>query len=142
MPQNRQYTIEEIEAYAMLLRNLPCPVCNDTSSGLNGTLSHTVKSFILFTTSRAEPTVGCPDCLDKQNDNAILSTALLGWWGFPWGLIKTPVYIYRNIKAKKQNRSDYPNDVLLAYTLENIGEIETYKDDREKLKRIIQPKSF
>lgn len=27
----------------------------------------------------------------------ILITALLGWWGIPWGLIGTPVSIFRNL---------------------------------------------
>jgi hypothetical protein len=26
-------------------------------------------------------------------------SALLGWWGFPWGLLVTPVQIARNIAA-------------------------------------------
>lgn len=135
--QNKKYTIDEIETYSELLRGLPCPICGNTHKKLNGTTLHTVRSFILLTTYKAKPVVACPDCLDKKNKDAIISTALLGWWGVPWGILKTPVYIYRNIKAKKQHRSPTPNNTILAFTLGNIGEIEAYKNDIEMLKEII-----
>ncbi|TKC10793.1 hypothetical protein FA048_11525 [Pedobacter polaris] len=138
--QNKDYSVEEIETYSKLLRDLPCPICEKYEEKLNGTISHTVKSFIFFTSSETELTIACPDCLDKKNNNAILSTALLGWWGIPWGLFKTPVYIYRNFKAKEKNRLENPNESLLSYTLGNIGEIESYKDNKEKLKDIITTK--
>ena len=138
--QNRDYPIEEIENYSNLLRDLPCPVCESMQEKLNGTISHTVKSFLIFTTYGTEPTIACPKCLDKKNDDAIMSSALLGWWGIPWGILKTPLYIYRNMKAKKENRQDSPNSVLLSYTLANIGEIETYKNDKEALRKIIKSK--
>lgn len=140
--QNKEYTVEEIEAYSKLLRDLPCPICEKYEEKLNGTVAHKVKSFIFFTSSQTELTIACPDCLDKKNNDAMLSTALLGWWGIPWGLFKTPAYIYRNIKAKTNNRLDYSNDALLSYTLGVIGEIETYKDNRDELKKIIRPRNY
>jgi hypothetical protein len=138
LAQNRQYTIEELEGYSDLLRNLPCPVCGGAGELLNGTIAYTVKSFIIFTSHVQLPVIACPSCLDKANNNAIISTSLLGWWGIPWGILKTPVYIYRNWKARKQNRVDHANDVLLSYMQAHIGRIEAYKDDRNKLKQVIQ----
>lgn len=140
--QNKEYSIEEVDNYSKLLRDLPCPICGNMDEKLNGTIAHTVKSFIIFTTSGTEPTIACPNCLDKRNNSAMISTALLGWWGIPWGFFKTPVYIYRNYKAKQENRIDNSNNTLLSYTLEHIGEIETYKTDKEKLKEIITPKEY
>lgn len=81
--QNKTYTSEEIEQYAQLLSNLPCPVCDSSQQKLNGTVAYTVKSFLIFTTSERKPTIAFPDCLDQANDKAAWSTALLGWWGFP-----------------------------------------------------------
>lgn len=135
--QRKEYTIHEIAEYAELLRSLPCPVCANTAIKLNGTIAYTVKSIVFFTTYGSVPTIACPDCLDKKNNEAILSTALLGWWGIPWGLINTPVYIYKNIRAKKQNKINDPNNTLLSYTLSHIGRIETYKNNKEKLQEII-----
>jgi hypothetical protein len=136
--QNKEYSIEEINELSKKLRDLPCPLCGDKSSKLNGTIMHTVKSFVFFSTFRKEPILGCPDCLDKKNQESIISTALFGWWGFPWGLLKTPFYIYNNIKAKKQNRILEPNEALLSFTLENVGQIESYTDNVEELKKIIK----
>ena len=135
--QNREYSLEEIKELSQKLRTLPCPLCGNKTAKLNGTVMHTAKSFIIFTTFRKEPIIGCPDCLDKKNQDSITSTALLGRWGIPWGILKTPFYIYNNIKAKKHNRISEPNETLLSFTMENIGQIETYKEDPEKLKQII-----
>lgn len=139
--QNKVYSKEEIHQYATMLAALPCPICGGTFKKLNGTIRHTVKSFIFFTSHSTEPIIACPDCLDKENDSATLSTALLGWWGLPWGLVKTPQYIYKNQQSKKQNHATHLNDVLLFYTQENIGRIESYKNDQIKLQEIIKKKS-
>lgn len=136
--QNREYSLAEITELSQKIRNLPCPLCGSKTLKLNGTVMHTVKSFILFSSFRKEPIIACPDCLDKKNQESITSTVLLGWWGFPWGIIKTPIYIYYNIKAKKENRNTEPNEILLGFILQNIGQIETYKNDTEKLKQIIR----
>lgn len=136
----KQYSLEEIQNYADLVRQLPCPVCHRTTQPLNGTIIYTVKSFLVLTYSRKKPIIACPDCLNKKNNLAILTTSLLGWWGFPWGLIKTPQYIYDNVRAKKKNKSNHPNDVLLSLTFRNVHEIEVNKNNPEKLKEIIKAK--
>lgn len=136
--QNKEYSLDQITELAERLRDLPCPLCGKKTSKLNATIMHTAKSFLIFSFFRKEPIIGCPDCLDKKNKEAITSTALLGWWGIPWGILKTPFYIYNNSKEKKQNRIAQPNETLLYFTRENIGQIVTYKDDAEKLKQIIQ----
>jgi DNA-directed RNA polymerase subunit RPC12/RpoP len=136
--QNREYSLEEINELSQKLRILPCPLCGSKTAKLNGTILHTVKSFIFFSTFRKEPIIACPDCLDKKNQESIVSTALLGWWGIPSGILKTPIYIYNNINAKKENRITESNGTLLGFTLQNIGQIETYKEDTEKLKLIIK----
>ena len=139
LAQNKQYSFEEIESYSKLIRELACPFCGAKNSKLNGTFLHTVKSFILLTSSLAEVIIACPDCLDKKNNNAMISTAFLGWWSIPWGFLKTPLYIYRNYKEKKENRLKESNNALIAFVLEHIGEIEAYKDDKEQLQYIIKP---
>jgi hypothetical protein len=136
--QNTKYSPEEIIELSQKLRSLPCPLCGSIKSKLNGTIMHTAKSFLFFSFFRKEPIIGCPDCLDKKNQDSIISTALLGWWGIPWGILKTPFYIYNNFKEKKQNRISEPNETLLSFTLENIGQIVTYIDDTQKLKQIIK----
>lgn len=142
LAQNKKYTVQEIEEYANLISELPCPICGSLDQKLNGTLSHTVKSMVFVTTSKTELTIACPDCLDKKNDQAIKTSALLGWWGIPWGIIKTPLAIFRNEKAKKQNRMEFLNTALMSFTIANIGQIETYKNDKQELLKIITPKKY
>jgi hypothetical protein len=38
----------------------------------------------------------CPKCGSSGPVDAVFSLAF-GWWGFPWGLIMTPVQIFRNV---------------------------------------------
>ncbi|HEU5291277.1 MAG TPA: hypothetical protein VFU05_11570 [Cyclobacteriaceae bacterium] len=135
-----QYTVEDIYNYADLIRQLPCPVCQRTTQPLNGTILYTVKSFVILTYSRRKPIIACPDCLNKKNNLAIVTTALLGWWGFPWGLINSPQYIYKNVMAKKHNKTRQPNEVLLSLTLQHINEIEVNKNNPDKLKEVIKSK--
>lgn len=139
LAQNKEYSLEEIEVYAELIRKLPCPVCENSNEKLNGTSVYTVKSFLLFTYTNTESMIACPNCLNKQNNKALISTILLGWWAIPWGILKTPLYIYRNFKSKKENKLNVSNATLLAFTLEHVGEIETYKNNQELLKQIIKP---
>jgi hypothetical protein len=135
--QNKSYTIEEVDKYCNIVRNLNCPICRTSYAVLNGTMTGEVMSFILFTQYSKKIKIGCPTCLDKANESALTKTILLGWWGIPWGFIKTIQAIRINIKSKKTNHSDSINDFLRSYTLSKIGEIETYKDNKEKLQQII-----
>ncbi|APU97909.1 hypothetical protein BV902_17515 [Sphingobacterium sp. B29] len=136
--QNEQHSIEDIYHYAELLRNCPCPICNNTRDKLNGTIYHSIKSIIVMSITETRWVIACPDCLDKQNRKAIVSCSLLGWWGIPWGILKTPVYIYRNLKVKGENRISDPNGPLLSFTADNIGQIKAFENNPEKLKNVIK----
>jgi len=136
--QNEQHSIEDIYHYAELLRNCPCPICNNSRDKLNGTIYHSIKSIIVMSITETRWVIACPDCLDKQNRKAIVSCSLLGWWGIPWGILKTPVYIYRNLKVKGENRISDPNGPLLSFTADNIGQIKAFENNPEKLKNVIK----
>ena len=77
--QKKEFSLEEIEKYAELLRKLPCPECGSIGQNLNGTIIYTVKSFILFSIYNTDYFIACPQCLNKKNNKAMLSTFLLGW---------------------------------------------------------------
>jgi hypothetical protein len=135
--QNKDYTIEEIDAYCDIVSNLSCPSCGSMTERLNGTLTGEAMSFIFFTTYNKKIKVGCPLCLDKANNNAITKTAVLGWWGFPWGVIRTPLAIALNLKSKRTNHLPDHNSYLRSFALSVIGELETYKGNKEKLQQIL-----
>jgi len=134
--QANSYTIG---TYADLLRKQPCPICNSTGEKLNATMTTNVMSFILITQRKKRLIVACPDCLDKANNDAIRKTAFAGWWGFPWGIIRTIQALISNNKMKKQNRLTDANDVLLDFVKERIGLIEVNKNSPKHLQLIIQP---
>jgi DNA-directed RNA polymerase subunit RPC12/RpoP len=135
--QNKEYSKEEIIEFSNYLRNLSCPNCNSKISKLNGTTLFVIKSFIIFSIKDIKRVIACPNCLDKKSNKAILTSSLMGWWGFPNGIFTTPSYIFKNWRSKKQNRFQKHNDTLLEFTLSNIGYIESYKNDNEKLKTLI-----
>jgi hypothetical protein len=135
--QNKEYTIEEIDAYCDLVSNLACPSCSGTTERLNATLTGEVMSFLFFTTYDKKIKVGCPHCLDKANNNALTKTAILGWWGVPWGIIRTPQAIALNLKSKRTNHLQDHNDYLRSFTLSVVGELETYKGNKEKLQQVL-----
>lgn len=135
--QNKEYSIEELINYSSYLRELTCPICNSKTKKLNGTILFTVKSFVVFTSKETKSCIACPDCLDKNNNKAMLSTLVLGWWGIPSGVIQTPLYLFRNFQSKKENHLKEPNFALLNFVKNNIGHIESYKEDKQKLAVII-----
>jgi hypothetical protein len=135
--QNKTHTAEEIDAYCAIVRQLACPACGTSASKLNGTMTSEVLSFILFTQYSKKLKVACPACLDKANNTALVKTAVLGWWGIPWGFIRTIQAIGSNIQSKSTNRLDTPNDHLRNFILSRVGQFETYKDNREKLQQVI-----
>lgn len=134
---NKEYSVEELISYSNYLRELACPICNSKEKKLNGTILFTVKNFVLFSSNETKSCIACPDCLDKSNNKAMLSTLVLGWWGIPSGVVQTPLYLFRNFQSKKDNHLKEPNFALLNFVKNNIGHIESYKDDKQKLAVII-----
>jgi hypothetical protein len=59
--------------------------------------AHRVWSAILLTQWSSSGQVSCRSCATKSQLGGLLFCLGLGWWGFPWGLILTPVQIARNI---------------------------------------------
>jgi len=135
--QNKQYTIEEIDAYCAIIQSLPCPLTGNTDEKLNATVVAEVMSFMIFTNYSKKLMIGSPDALDKANTNALIKTAILGWWGIPWGIIRTVQAINLNIKNKRLVRIDGPNDYLRSFVLGKVGQIEAFKDNPHKLSEII-----
>lgn len=80
------------------VREDACPRC-----GGNGPVdvftSHKVTSFIVMTSWKNQPQLSCRGCATKSQLAGTLHSTILGWWGFPWGLIMTPVQIGRNLMA-------------------------------------------
>jgi hypothetical protein len=73
-----------------------CPKCQG-SGPIDVHTAHRIYSALVYTSWSSIPNVSCRSCgIKSQMGNTVFSL-LLGWWGFPWGLIMTPVQIGRNI---------------------------------------------
>lgn len=73
-----------------------CPKCQGPGP-VDVHKSHTVMSFLVMTRWKSTPMVSCRACGRNAQLGATATSLVLGWWGFPWGLILTPVQIARNI---------------------------------------------
>ncbi|WP_183560138.1 hypothetical protein [Mucilaginibacter sp. SP1R1] len=126
-----------LENYLYIIRNQQCPVCGDTHQQLNAAVNGTVMSFILITHYKKKMLIACPPCLQKANKKATLTTALLGWWGFPWGIIRSVQALVRNTKSGKQVKYNNPTDALTSFVKNNIGVIESMRDNAASLQLML-----
>lgn len=136
--QFRVLSEAEIAEYCRLLQVQPCPICRLSTQRLNATLTSKVISFLVMTTWKKQFAIACPTCLDKLNRDASTTSALLGWWGFPWGIIRTIQALIANGKMAKTNHAPYPNDLLRTFVVSNVGRIETMRDNAIDLQALIR----
>jgi hypothetical protein len=73
-----------------------CPNCHGPGP-IDAHTSYRVWSIILMTTWSSRPKISCRSCGIKRQLGDMAICLLFGWWGFPWGLILTPIQISRNI---------------------------------------------
>lgn len=89
---------EDAQRLAAQIHAGKCPKCTGPGP-IDVRTSYEVWSAIFMTRWSSASEVACRRCgIRKQSLSAIGSLAL-GWWGFPWGLIMTPVQVFRNIRA-------------------------------------------
>ncbi|MDB5268569.1 MAG: hypothetical protein JWP58_1609 [Hymenobacter sp.] len=129
---------EGVAEYCALLQTQPCPICRSSSQRLNATMTSKVISFLVMTTWKKQFAIACPPCLDKLNRDASTTSALLGWWGFPWGIIRTVQALVANGKMARNNHAPYPNDLLKAFVVGNIGRIEAIRANATDLQALIK----
>jgi hypothetical protein len=128
---------KEFDDYISLIRNQPCPACNNTHQPLNAAVIGMVKSFILLTRYKKKLMIACPTCLQQANQRGTSTTALLGWWGLPWGIIRSTQALISNIKTAKKIKSTEPTDTLIAFVKTNIGIIESLRKNKQSLQAML-----
>jgi hypothetical protein len=73
-----------------------CPKCGG-SGPVDVHRSYRVWSAVFLTRWSSSQQLSCRPCgVKKQMADAAFSL-VLGWWGFPWGLILTPIQVGRNL---------------------------------------------
>ncbi len=103
------------------LRQQPCPECGRTDQPLNAGIVATAKSFLIVTLYNRRTLIACPDCLVRSARSAAIVTALLGWWGFPFGPIRSVQSLFYDIRTLRQARQDEPTQALQAFVRANPG---------------------
>lgn len=127
----------EIDEYCSIIRNQSCSECHSKTHKLNAIILKDVASLILLTRTNTSLKIACPDCLEKYKKNSNSRTLLLGWWALPWGPIKTIQTLVSNSIIFNKIRKNEPTDILKSFVYENIGTLETNKDNPNALKHLL-----
>lgn len=117
-------TESEVLELKNIIVNLPCPECGLRHNPLIGTIVRTVKSFILFTSYKKIHVISCTSCADKKVRNAMISTAILGWWGIPFGVFRTPMALI-STWIDNNKREKISDQVITIFIYENKGELKS-----------------
>jgi len=97
------------------IRHANCPRCGSPGS-IDMHRAHRVWSALVLTSWSSSPALSCRSCALKRQLGSIAFCAVFGWWGFPWGIIMTPVQIVRNVaEMTGRGGSDEPSPLLRKY---------------------------
>ena len=130
--QTKELSESELIELKGKITNLPCPDCGAKDSPLIGSLIRTVRSIIVLTFYKKTPVITCKTCADKRRKNAMISTFLLGWWGIPFGIFRTPIALIQSL-IDKNKRDEISDGIITVFAVENIGEIKTNWDKESEL---------
>lgn len=92
-----------------------CPKCKG-SGPVDVHTSFRVYSALIFTRWNSIPNVSCRSCGIKSQLGDTVFSLVLGWWGFPWGLLMTPVQVGKNIYGMIKG----PDEMKPSAKLENV----------------------
>jgi hypothetical protein len=86
----------EVERELRAVHQGNCPRCNGPGP-VDIHVSHKVYSALVFTRWSSHPIMACRSCGRSQQIKHAVFSSLLGWWGFPWGFLLTPVQVAKNL---------------------------------------------
>jgi hypothetical protein len=89
---------ESVAQLATEMHRGDCPACGK-SGPVDVFHGHQVWSFLIATQWRTVSKVCCRSCARKHQLYSAGLSAVAGWWGFPWGILMTPIQIGRNVFA-------------------------------------------
>jgi hypothetical protein len=85
-----------IREQVRVIHSSACPRCNG-SGPTDVHMSHCIMSAIIFSFIQSTPHICCRKCGRIEQLKDLLASLFLGWWGFPWGILMTPIQIIRNL---------------------------------------------
>lgn len=90
-------TPEMIEARALEIHQSECPRCYGPGP-VDVHTAHSIWSVVYLTSWKSTPHLVCRSCGFGRQFQGLMFSTLFGWWGF-WGLLVTPVQVFRNIRG-------------------------------------------
>jgi len=101
----------------------PCPRCKVVGSPVDVYKDYRIWSLLILTSWSSRPAISCKSCATKRQIGSIFYCAFLGWWGFPWGFLGTPIQIFRNLTAMLSGpKSGQPSPLLMNHLKVNMGQ--------------------
>ncbi|MDR2837803.1 MAG: hypothetical protein LBV49_04425 [Azonexus sp.] len=92
----RQLSDADVRVFASQIHSGQCPKCSGAGP-IDVRTSHQVWSALLFTRWKSTQQIACRRCGIKSQAGDLAISVVAGWWGFPWGLLMTPIQVGRNI---------------------------------------------
>ena len=91
-----------------------CPNCKGEGP-VELHMTHAIWSALIVTNWSSTAHICCRGCATKKQALSATGAFLLGWWGFPWGFIMTPVQVTKNIGGlfAKRSKSEGPSPELV-----------------------------
>jgi hypothetical protein len=83
-----------------------CPRCEGPGP-VDVHTSYRIWSALILTSWQSRPAIACRRCGRKQQAADAAFSLFLGWWGFPWGLVMTPVQVGRNVIGIFKSTSEH-----------------------------------
>jgi hypothetical protein len=134
--QTKELTLDELNDFKGIISQLPCPECGMATSPLTGTIIREVKSFVILTIYKKTPLLLCQTCASKKRKKAMNITLLLGWWGIPFGLIRTLQVIF---DSNSINNLEKISDIILTnFIIKNFSELRKNRDNETLLVDLIR----
>jgi hypothetical protein len=122
-PVANQETEDYIREQIRAIHQGRCPRCSGHGP-VDVHTSHWVWSLVFFTYWGSNSHICCRKCGRDEQIKACLFSFVLGWWGFPWGLLRTPIQIIQNLTGLFGGPTDSkPSEklYLVVYKLINCG---------------------
>lgn len=100
-----------------------CPKCGGPGP-IDIQARHTIVSFLVMTQWKTETVPCCGKCGTKAKLGAALTNFFTGWWGFPWGILLTPVQIGRNLMGLRDKPiAGQPSRALERHVRMRLGQV-------------------
>lgn len=99
-----QVPLQDAHEQALQIFRGRCPHCAGPGP-VDVHAAHTIWSALVLTSWQSHRVFACRACATRRQLLAALKSLLLGWWGFPWGVLGTPITLARNGYALATQRN-------------------------------------